>query len=154
MMASKLTTCLWFDGTHDPEEAANFYTSIFPNSHVKTVHRMTISFTLNGHSFVILNGGPHPDAQHNDAISFIIECEDQAEVDHYYGKLGEGGAAKKKNCGWVADRYGVAWQVVPKVLYQYMKDEDAEKVGRVTKAMMGMKKLDVEGFKKAYDGRE
>tara|TARA_R110002003_G_scaffold391_6_gene19470 strand:+ start:4947 stop:5459 length:513 start_codon:yes stop_codon:yes gene_type:complete len=168
MAASSLTTCLWFDGTHDPKEAADFYVSIFPNSHIGSIQRytsaatevhghdagaiMTISFKLNGHSFLILNGGPHPNAKHNDAVSFVIKCKDQAEVDHYYDKLGQGGAAERKNCGWVADKYGIAWQVVPKVLYEYLKDKDGEKVKRVMNAMMGMKKLMVEDFKKAYDG--
>lgn len=113
---------------------------------------MTISFKLNGHSFVILNGGPHPSANHSDAVSFIIECKDQEEIDHYYDKLGEGGADERKNCGWVADKYGVAWQVVPSILYEYLKDKDSKRVMRVTKAMVGMKKLNIEVFRSAYEG--
>ncbi|KAH8732133.1 3-demethylubiquinone-9 3-methyltransferase [Phaeosphaeriaceae sp. PMI808] len=168
MAAPNFITCFWCDGTFNPKEAADFYISIFPNSQINHVQHytsaasevhghapgdvMTVSFTLNSRSFVILNGGLHPNAKHNDAVSFIIECDDQAEIDHYYDKLGEGGAEERKNCGWVADKFGIAWQVVPKILFEYMKDKDTAKVMRVTNAMMGMKKLIVEDFRKAYEG--
>ena len=111
---------------------------------------MTVEFNLNGHRFVALNGGPY--FKHSEAVSFQIECADQAEIDHFWSKLGEGGDEKRKECGWLADRWGVAWQVVPKVLIEYLQDKDEEKVNRVTSAMMGMKKMDIEGLKRAYEG--
>lgn len=164
MSFTKITTCLWFDT--QALDAAEYYTSIFPNSSISSVqhytsagqehHRkepgsvMIVSFTLNNHPFVALNGGPQ--FFHSNATSFMIECEDQAEVDHYWEKLREGGDEKRQACGWLADKWGVAWQVVPKALPELMKGEDKEGVRRVTLAMMGMTKMDIEGLKKAYAG--
>jgi len=163
----KLTTCFWCDGTFDPKEAANFYVSIFPSSRIEHVQYytsaasevhdhaaggvMTVSFTPGDHPFVILNGGLHPNAKHDDSVSFVIECEDQVEIDHYYDKLSQGSADERKNCGWVADKFGVTWQVMPKVLYEYLKDKDSAKVMRVTNAMIGMKKMMVDGLRKAFE---
>lgn len=112
---------------------------------------MTVSFTPGDHPFVILNGGLHPNAKHDDSVSFVIECEDQVEIDHYYDKLSQGSADERKNCGWVADKFGVTWQVMPKVLYEYLKDKDSAKVMRVTNAMIGMKKMMVDGLRKAFE---
>ncbi len=167
-----MTTCLWFTSSTAAQEAAQTYTRIFPNSAItNTSHYgglgggtnthghaagdiLTIFFSLNGHSFTILNGGEHAGMHHTGAVSFIIECDDQAEVDHYYDSLGEGGPEEKKRCGWVTDKWGVVWQVVPKQLMRYMKDEDKVKAGRVAAAMMKMKKMDIEGLRKAYESVE
>ena len=164
MSLKKITTCLWFDT--EGEEAANHYISVFPNSAITHIQRytaagqeihgkppgsvMTVEFNLNGHRFVALNGGPH--FKHSEAVSFQVECADQAEVDHFWEKLGEGGDEKRRECGWLADRWGVAWQVVQKLLIDYLQDKDEEKVNRVTSAMMAMKKMEIEGMKKAYEG--
>jgi predicted 3-demethylubiquinone-9 3-methyltransferase (glyoxalase superfamily) len=164
MSLNNITTCLWFDG--QAEEAANHYTSIFKNSKITTkqlyteagkeVHGrepgsiMVVEFELNGHKFVGLNGGPL--FKFNEAISFQIDCGDQEEVDYYWEKLGEGGDEAKCQCGWLADKFGVSWQVVPRVLKELMADEDAEKAKRVTVAMLAMKKIDIAGLQKAYDG--
>lgn len=164
MSFTKITTCLWFDT--EAEAVANYYVSIFPNSKITSIQRytsagqehhkkepgsvMVVSFNLNGHPFVALNGGA--DYFHTAATSFMIECEDQAEVDHYWDNLSAGGDESKQVCGWLADKWGISWQVTPKALLEYMKDEDGEKVKRVSVAMMGMKKMDIEGLKKAYEG--
>ncbi|CAG8978435.1 hypothetical protein HYALB_00012602 [Hymenoscyphus albidus] len=163
-LCSKITPCIWFDG--HAHEAATFYTSIFPNSKMTHIQHytstgsqthqhppgtiMTVASELNGQSFTALNGGPH--FQFTPAVSFQIMCEDQAQVDHYWEKLSEGGPIEAQQCGWVADKFGVSWQVVPRVLLEMLADEDGEKAGRATEVMMGMKKLDVEGLRKAFDG--
>ncbi|KLU87982.1 hypothetical protein MAPG_06972 [Magnaporthiopsis poae ATCC 64411] len=164
---NKLTTCLWFDT--QAEEAANHYISIFPNSSIASIQRyngqgqevhgkpagtvMTVEFVLMGtHRFVGLNGGPH--FKHTEAVSFMIECADQAEVDYYWDKIGEGGDEKRRECGWIADKFGVSWQVVPKVLKEMLADPDEKKAGRAMAAMMGMKRMDIEGLKKAFEGVE
>lgn len=160
----KITTCLWFDGK--AEEAANFYTSIFPNSKITHVQRyleagkefhgqepgtvLIVEFTLDGHHFVGLNGGPQ--FKFSEAVSFQIDCANQEEVDYYWGKLSEGGDEAKQQCGWIADKFGVAWQVVPLALKEMLSAEDKAAVGRATEAMMHMKKLDIAGLEKAFKG--
>jgi len=157
MPIQKITPFLWFD--HQAEEAATFYTSIFKNSKIETVTRygeagpgpkgsvMTIAFELDGQKFVALNGGPH--YQFNPAISFVVNCEGQNEVDHYWEKLTAGG--KEIQCGWLVDKYGVSWQIVPKALIELLRDEDPARAQRVMKAMLQMKKIDIAGLKAAYD---
>jgi len=162
--SNKITPCLWFNG--QAEEAANLYTSIFKNSRITKVTRYTeagqgihgqpanqvlvVAFELDGQPFIALNGGPQ--FKFNEAVSFQIDCVDQDEVDDFWSKLGEGGDESKRQCGWLADRFGVSWQVVPNVLTKMLDDLDIEKVKRVTVAMMAMKKLDIAGLQKAYDG--
>ncbi|MGX1299216.1 putative 3-demethylubiquinone-9 3-methyltransferase (glyoxalase superfamily) [Streptomyces albogriseolus] len=153
------TTCLWFDG--QAEEAAQFYVSVFGNSKLGEVVRntgatpgeagsvLTVEFTANGQRFVALNGGP--EFTFNEAISFQLDCDDQAEIDHYWEKLAEGGG-EHGPCGWLKDRYGVSWQVNSKRLTQMIGDPDREKADRALKAMMTMGKLDVAELEKAYAG--
>ena len=145
----KLTPCLWFDT--QGEDAAKFYTSIFPNSRILTVTRygadaprpegtvLTVDFELDGQKFVALNGGP--EFTFNEAISFQVDCEDQEEVDTYWEKLGEGG--EHGPCGWLKDRFGVSWQIVPSVLPRLLQDPDPEKSQRVMAAMMKMGKIEI-----------
>ena len=152
----KFTTCLWFD--KNAEEAVNFYTSIFKDSKIESVSRyseagpgepgsvLTIVFQLNGQQFMALNGGP--EYTFTPAISFIVYCETQAEVDYYWQKLTEGG--QEVQCGWLTDRYGLSWQIVPTVLAELMSDPDGEKVRRVTEALLQMVKLDIAGLQRAY----
>ena len=151
-----LTTCLWFDT--EGEDAANFYTSIFPNSKVGKIARygsagprpegmvMTVAFELNGQEFVALNGGP--DFTFNEAISFQVMCDDQAEVDRYWEQLTADGG-EPGPCGWLKDKFGVAWQVVPKVLPRLLADPDAEKAQRVMAAMLQMKKIEIDELERA-----
>lgn len=159
MVAEGFTTCLWFDG--QAEEAANFYTSVFPNSKLgKTVRYteagpgpagtvVTVEFEANGQKFIALNGGP--EFTFDEAISFEIRCADQAEVDHYWNTLiADGG--QESVCGWLKDKYGVSWQVVPQVLVDMVSDPDQQKAARATKAMLSMRKLDVAALEKAYAG--
>jgi predicted 3-demethylubiquinone-9 3-methyltransferase (glyoxalase superfamily) len=146
---------LWFDGK--AEEAARFYTSIFEGSKILAVTRygdagpgpkgsvMTVAFELGGQQFVALNGGPM--FQFSPAISFVVNCETQEEVDELWEKLSEGGV--KDRCGWLRDRYGVSWQIVPTVLGQLLQDRDAEKSRRVMEAMLKMDKLDIGALKRA-----
>ncbi len=153
----KITPFLWFDG--QAEEAANFYTSIFKNSKLGTVSRygegahgekgkvMTASFELEGMEFTALNGGP--EFSFTPAISFYVHCETQEEVDEYWEKLSAGG--EKGQCGWLQDKFGVSWQIVPNVLLELMNDPDAEKASRVTQAMLQMTKIDIAGLKRAYE---
>src|SRR5579862_6145887 len=157
MPTQKITPFLWFD--HQAEEAATFYTSVFTNSKIETVTRygdagpgpkgsvMTIAFELDGQKFVALNGGPQ--YQFNPAISFVVNCEGQEEVDHYWEQLTTGG--KEIQCGWLVDKYGVSWQIVPKALVEMLRDKDAVRAQRVMKAMLQMKKIDIAGLKAAYD---
>ena len=112
---------------------------------------MTIEFQLDGQEFVALNGGPP--FKFNEAISFVVNCESQQEVDHYWGKLSEGGDEKAQQCGWLKDKYGMSWQVVPKVLSELLSDPDPEKSGRVMNAMLQMKKIDIGRLKQAYEQR-
>ncbi len=151
----KITPWLWFDT--QAEEAAAFYTSIFPNSRTLDVSRygdggprpagsvMTVSFELDGQALVALNGGP--EFRFNEAISFQVSCEGQDEVDEYWSKLSEGG--EEGPCGWLKDRYGVSWQIVPTRLGELLGDPDPEKSERAMKAMMGMKKLDIATLEEA-----
>ncbi|CAL9664212.1 hypothetical protein SUDANB105_07155 [Streptomyces sp. enrichment culture] len=159
MTTDGFTTCLWFDG--QAEEAAHFYVSVFENSGVGEVTRypeggfrpagtvLTVEFTANGQKFVALNGGP--EFKFNEAISFQIFCADQEEVDHYWTKLTEDGG-EPGPCGWLKDRYGVSWQVIPERLTAMISDPDPEKSARVTKTMMAMGKLDVAALDRAYAG--
>ena len=152
----KITPFLWFD--HQAEEAVGFYTSIFTDSKVGTVTRygeagpgpkgsvMTMAFELDGQEFVALNGGPH--YQFTPAISFVINCESQKEVDHYWETLSAGG--QEIQCGWLRDKYGVSWQVVPTVLIDMLHDKDAARAQRVMKAMLQMKKIDIPRLEEAY----
>lgn len=157
----KITPCLWFD--HQAEEAAAFYTGIFPNSRITSVSRfpdagqevhgqpagsvMTVSFELDGQPFVALNGGP---AFHfSEAVSLQIHCVDQADVDYYWDQLSAGGDERAQQCGWLKDRYGLSWQVVPTVLLALMQHPDPATTRRVMQALLQMKKLDIEGLKQA-----
>ena len=148
--ASKIMPCLWFDG--QAEAAAEFYTSIFPNSRITSVSRspgedraMTVGFELDGRSFIGLNGGPQ--YTFSEAVSFQIYCDDQAEVDRYWNSLTDGGS--EGPCGWLKDKFGLSWQVVPKALPEIMSSGDAETSGRVMQAMMQMKKLDIAALQQA-----
>jgi len=154
----KITTFLWFD--NQAEEAVRQYTSIFPNSRVVDVQRygeagpgtpgsvMTITFELAGQQFIALNGGP--EFRFTEAISLSVECETQEEVDELWERLGEGG--EHGPCGWLKDRYGLSWQVNPRILTELLADPDPQKSNRVMQAMLGMKKIDIQGLKDAYAG--
>jgi predicted 3-demethylubiquinone-9 3-methyltransferase (glyoxalase superfamily) len=158
MSDQAFTTCLWFDT--EGEAAANFYTSIFKDSRLGRVGRyteagpgpagavMVVEFELNGQKFVALNGGPQ--FRFNEAISFQIPCADQDEVDYYWSKLSEGG--QEVACGWLKDKYGLSWQVVPTVLIDMISDPDPEKASRVTGAMLAMTKFDIAALQKVYAG--
>jgi predicted 3-demethylubiquinone-9 3-methyltransferase (glyoxalase superfamily) len=160
MTTDGFTTCLWFDG--QAEEAANYYTSIFENSKLGRIGRYTetgpgpagsviaVEFELNGQKFVGLNGGPQ--FTFNEAISFQIFCADQDEVDYYWSKLTEGG--EESDCGWLKDRYGLSWQVIPAGLIDMISDPDPEKARRTTEAMLSMKKFDIAALERAYAGEE
>lgn len=151
----KITTFLWFNDK--AEEAANFYVSLFQNSKIDSVSRygdagpgakgsvMTVSFQLEGQKFIALNGGPH--FSFTPAISLFVNCESQQEVDGLWDKLSEGG--RKERCGWLQDRYGLSWQIIPVALLELMSDPDKQKAGRVMKAMLGMDKIDVEKLEQA-----
>jgi predicted 3-demethylubiquinone-9 3-methyltransferase (glyoxalase superfamily) len=151
----KITPCLWFDT--QGEDAARFYTSVFPNSRMVDIARygaagprpegtvMTVSFELDGQEFVALNGGP--EFTFNEAISFQVNCETQDQVDTFWSKLSEGG--EEGPCGWLKDRYGVSWQIVPTVLPELLGDPDREKSQRVMRAMLGMKKIEIDALQRA-----
>jgi predicted 3-demethylubiquinone-9 3-methyltransferase (glyoxalase superfamily) len=159
MTAEPFTTCLWFDD--QAEAAASYYTSIFKNSRLGRVTHytdagprpagavMTAEFELNGQRFVALNGGPQ--FKFNEAISVQILCADQDEVDYYWNALTEGGG-EEGPCGWLKDKFGVSWQVIPTVLADMMSDPDLAKAKRATEAMYGMRKLDIAALRRAYDG--
>jgi predicted 3-demethylubiquinone-9 3-methyltransferase (glyoxalase superfamily) len=160
----KITPCLWFDS--QAEEAAKFYVSLFPNSAVGAVTRygkegfevhgrpegsvMTVNFSLEGQEFTALNGGPH--FKFSEAISFVVKCETQTEVDHYWDKLGEGGDQRAQQCGWLKDKYGISWQIVPVALFEMMSSTDRIKSERVMRAVLQMKRLDVAALRRAYEG--
>jgi len=157
---SKISPCLWFDG--DAEEAANFYITLLPDSRIDHVQHspvdypggnkgavLMVAFTLAGQSFQGLNGGSK--IEHSNAISFSIDCADQAEVDGLWGKLLEGGG-EEVACSWIKDRYGMSWQIVPSIMPKYLADPDPAKAERVMRAMMGMVKLDIAALQKAYEG--
>lgn len=156
---SKIAPCLWF--AREAEEAANFYVSIFPGSRVDHVQKnivdtpsgkadqvLVVNFTLAGQRFMALNGGNRIEFTH--AISLEVDCADQAEVDRLWNGLAAGGTPVA--CGWVTDRYGVSWQIVPTALGKYLSDPDAAKAARVMQAMMQMVKLDIAGLEAAYRG--
>ena len=163
-VGQKITPCLWFDD--EAEAAVTFYTGIFRNSKVVSVSRygeagheihgkpagtvLTVAFELEGQAFTALNGGPV--FKFNEAISFQVDCETQEEVDYYWEKLSEGGDPKAQQCGWLKDKYGASWQVVPRVLVEMMSDPDSEKSGRAMEAMLQMKKIDIADLKRAYGG--
>lgn len=152
----KITPFLWFDGK--AEEAMKFYVSVFENSQVVNVTRygeagpgpkgtvMIATFQLNGQEFIALNGGPQ--FKFTEAISFLVNCETQKEVDELWGKLSEGG--EKSRCGWLKDKYGLSWQIVPTVLGEMLRDKDAEKSKRVMMTMLQMEKIDIATLKQAY----
>jgi predicted 3-demethylubiquinone-9 3-methyltransferase (glyoxalase superfamily) len=161
----KIIPCLWFDDK--AEEAANFYASVFKGSKIGDVTRygkegyeihgreagtvMTVEFEIEGQEFLGLNGGPI--FKFNEAISFQVHCETQGEVDYYWQKLSEGGDEKAQQCGWLKDKFGVSWQIVPTILPKMLKDKDTEKSQRVMKAMLQMHKLDIQTLIKAYEAK-
>lgn len=160
----KIIPFLWFDS--QAEEAAKLYCEVFPNSRITDVSRygeagkeihgrepgsvMTVSFELDGHEFTAINGGPHFTL--TEAVSFEIACADQAEVDHYWEKLGAGGDPNAQQCGWLKDRFGLSWQVVPTRLHELMADPDRAKANRAMGAMLQMKKLDIAALERAAAG--
>jgi predicted 3-demethylubiquinone-9 3-methyltransferase (glyoxalase superfamily) len=156
-MPQKITPFLWFDGR--AEEAANFYTSIFKNSKIKTISRygeagpgpvgsvMSVIFELEGQQFYALNGGPQ--FHFTPAISFFVDCKTQAEVDELWEKLSEGGRTDR--CGWLTDKFGLSWQIIPSALGEMLGDKDPVKSQRVMKAMLEMTKIDIAGLKRAYE---
>ena len=159
-----ITPCLWFDG--QGEEAAEFYCSVFPNSRITNVARygeagkefhrrpvgsvMTVAFELDGQPFTVLNGPPL--FEFNEAVSFQVMCETQEEVDYYWEKLGAGGDPDAQQCGWLKDRFGLSWQVVPTVTLEMFGGPVTEKSQRTMSAMMQMKKLDIAALKRAWEG--
>ena len=156
----KITPCLWFD--NQAEEAAKFYVALFNNSAMGAITRygregfevhgrpegsvLTVSFRIEGQEFTALNGGPH--FKFSEAISFVVRCETQAEVDRYWDKLGEGGDERARQCGWLKDKYGVSWQIVPAALFEMMSAMDGIKSERVMRAMLQMKKLDLTALRR------
>jgi predicted 3-demethylubiquinone-9 3-methyltransferase (glyoxalase superfamily) len=158
-MQQRITPNLWFDT--EAEEAAEFYTSIFDNSRIVNVMRyteagpreagtvMTVEFELDGQRFVGINGGP--EFKFDEAVSFEIHCEDQEEVDYYWERLTEGG--EESQCGWLKDRYGLSWQVVPAGMEELFSDSDPKRAERAMQAMLGMRKIDIAGLEKAAAGR-
>jgi predicted 3-demethylubiquinone-9 3-methyltransferase (glyoxalase superfamily) len=163
-MKTKITPCLWFDT--QAEDAANFYTAIFKDSKITAITRypdagqeitgkpagsvLTVEFELNGNSFTALNGGPH--FKFNEAISLQIECATQEEVDYYWEKLGEGGDPEAQQCGWLKDKYGLSWQVVPTGMVEMLNDPDPVKSKRAFEAMLQMKKLNLAALQRAFAG--
>jgi predicted 3-demethylubiquinone-9 3-methyltransferase (glyoxalase superfamily) len=153
----KITPFLWFND--NAEEAVNFYTSIFKHSNISNIARcgeagpgpkgsvMSATFQLEGQEFIALNGGPH--FTFSPAISFFVNCETQEEVDEFWEKLSEGG--QKSRCGWLQDKFGVSWQIIPSALGKMLHDKDAEKSRRVMGAMLQMSKIDIKGLEQAYD---
>lgn len=158
MTDKPFTTSLWFDG--QAEEAANYYISIFRDSKLGNIVRyteagpgpagsvVTVEFQLNGQNFVGINGGP--EFTFSEAVSFQIFCKDQDEVDYYWGRLTEGG--EEVQCGWLRDKYGLSWQVIPSVLTEMLSDQDQAKATRATEAMLSMTKFDIAALEKAYAG--
>jgi predicted 3-demethylubiquinone-9 3-methyltransferase (glyoxalase superfamily) len=161
----KITPCLWFD--NQAEEAAIFYTSVFKNSKIGRMTRygkegfeihgrpegsiMTVEFEIEGQVFTALNGGPI--FKFNEAVSLQVHCETQKEIDYYWERLSEGGDKDAQQCGWLKDKYGLSWQVVPRVLIEYLGDPDPDKSQRAMKAMLQMKKIDIEKIRQAYEGQ-
>ncbi len=163
-MKTKISPFLWFD--HQAEEAANYYCGIFPNSKVLTISRyteagrehhqqepgsvMVVSFELDGQKFSALNGGPI--FQFSCAVSFVVECDTQEEIDYFWEKLREGGDPSAQQCGWLADRFGLSWQIVPSMMPELFADSQSEGAKRAMSAMMEMKKLDIAALRKAFEG--
>ena len=161
----RISPCLWFDS--EAEQAARFYTGIFKNSRIVTITRygkagfethhrpagsvMTVLFELDGQEFTALNGGPL--FKFNEAISFQVNCKTQKDIDYYWEKLSAGGDPKAQQCGWLKDKYGVSWQVVPTIMAELFKDENSAKAQRTMEAMLPMKKLDIAELKRANAGR-
>lgn len=157
----KITPCLWFDT--QAEEAVAFYASIFKQSKIMQVTRydkasaaasgrpegsvLTVDFEIEGQPFMAINGGPV--FKFSEAVSFVVNCETQEEVDHYWEKLSEGGDERAQQCGWLKDKYGVSWQIVPTILARLLEDTDKAKAGRVMAALLDMKKLDIEQLRNA-----
>lgn len=162
---SKIYPCLWFDS--QAEEAANFYVSIFPDSKITQISHysevgqelhqkppgsvLTVAFELAGQSFTALNGGPM--FKFSEAISLTVDCADQAEVDYYWEKLGAGGDPHAQQCGWLKDKFGVSWQIVPRKLIELVSDHTSEKSHRAMAAMFQMQKLDIAAMESAYNGQ-
>ncbi len=161
----KITNCLWF--ADEAEDAAKFYTGIFKNSRITLVTRyseagreqhrrppgsaMVVAFELDGHKFTALNGGPL--FKFNEAISLQVNCKDQKEIDYFWEKLGAGGDPKAQQCGWLKDKYGLSWQVLPENMDEMFKDENASGTKRAMEAMMQMKKIDIAAIKRAREGK-
>jgi len=161
---TSIVPCLWFD--KEAEEAAKFYCSIFKDAKLGTLTRygkegrevhgmpegsvLTVEFSLNGSNFLALNGGPL--FKFSEAVSFQVLCDTQEEVDHYWERLSAGGDPKAQQCGWLKDKFGLSWQVVPKVLAGLLGDKDAAKAGRTMNALMQMKKLDIAALQRAHAG--
>jgi predicted 3-demethylubiquinone-9 3-methyltransferase (glyoxalase superfamily) len=157
-MTQKIRPCLWFDD--QAEEAARFYVSLFPDSEITNITHygpgapkpegtvLTVDFRLDGREFIALNGGP--EFPLTEAVSFSIDCGSQAEVDRYWEKLTDGG--EPSQCGWLKDRYGLSWQVVPSALIEMLRDEDRDKANRVMQAMLQMSKIDIPTLERAYAG--
>jgi predicted 3-demethylubiquinone-9 3-methyltransferase (glyoxalase superfamily) len=163
-VSNKISSCLWFDT--QAEEAANFYCSVFKDSQIikiahygkagHEIHKMpegavlTVEFELNGSRFLALNGGPL--FKFNEAVSFVIDCDTQEEIDYYWDKLTEGGDKRAQQCGWLKDKYGLSWQVVPAKLGEFMSGKDREKTDRMMTVMLQMKKMDIKALEQAYEG--
>ena len=163
-LRQSITPCLWFDG--QAEDAARFYTEIFSNSRVLSVSRfgeagreihgrapgsvMTVAFELNGQEFTALNGGPH--FKFNEAISFQVYCDTQDELDYYWERLSEGGDPAAQQCGWLKDRFGLSWQIVPSIVPELLKDHESAASQRAMEALLRMKKIDLEELESAYEG--
>jgi len=157
-ITQRITPCLWFDG--QAEEAARFYVSVFPNARITAIARygeagpgpkgsvMTVGFELDGQAFTDLNGGPL--FRFTEAVSMIVNCETQAEVDHYWDRLSEGGQPGR--CGWLKDRFGLSWQIVPTALVEMVRDEDPAKAQRAMAALLQMGKLDLARLRQAHEG--
>ena len=164
MLLQRITPCLWFD--NQAEEAARFYTSVFKNSKITQLSRygesgqevhgqkpgsvMVVAFDLDGHSFTALNGGPV--FKFNEAISFQVQCDTQEEIDDYWRQLSAGGDPKAQQCGWLKDRFGASWQIVPRIMGELMTASDPARSNRVMAALLKMKKLDLAALNKAYAG--
>ncbi len=160
----KIMPCLWFDD--QAEEAAKFYASVFPNSKIvamthygaagREIHKrpagsvMTVEFVLDGHTFTALNGGPL--FKFNEAISFQVMCDIQDEIDYFWAKLSEGGDPKAQQCGWLKDKFGVSWQIVPRGMVEMLRDPASKGAERAMTAMLQMKKIDIDALKRAYAG--
>lgn len=165
-MPTKITPCLWFD--HQAEDAAKYYLGIFKNSKItatsyygeagKEHHGreagsvLTVAFELDGQPFTALNGGPV--FKLSEAVSFQIECATQDEIDYYWERLGAGGPLEAQQCGWIKDKFGLSWQVVPKILPELLMDPDAAKGQRVMSALLTMQKLDIAALQRAFDGKD